>query len=84
VPFQQVRLAKPFANGIFTGMAEGWIADVVGQTGCGNDGAKIPGFDVLQAVPGNDFTTHQGAQRPSDTTDLQAVRQASTDIVALG
>ena len=84
MPFKQAGMAKPFANGIFAGMAERWIADVVSQAGGGNDSPEITRLDVLQAMPGNDFTTHHGAQRTPDTTDFKAVCQAGADIVALG
>ena len=81
---EQPGIPEPFADGVLSGVAEGWIADIVGQAGGGDDGAEIGGLDVLQAVAGDDLAAHQGAQGASDATGLQAVGQAGTDIVALG
>jgi hypothetical protein len=39
--FEQPGIAEPFADGILAGMAEGRIADVVGQAGGGDDRPEI-------------------------------------------
>jgi hypothetical protein len=74
---------EPLADSILTSMTEGRIADIVGQTGRGDDGAEITRFDMLQTVPGDDFAPDHGAQRTPDATGLKAVRQARPHVIAL-
>ena len=75
---------RQLADGILAGMAERRIADVVGQTGGGDDGAEIARFDIAQAMPGDDLAADDSTQRAADATGLQAVRQAGADVIALG
>ena len=81
--FEQAGNAEPFADRILAGMAERRIADVVRQAGGGDDGAEIARFDILQPMPGDDFAADHGAQRATDATGLQAVRQAGAHVIAL-
>lgn len=49
-------LLKPVANGVFTGMAERWVADVVGQTGRLHDHAQIAGVAPFRQGVAQGFT----------------------------
>lgn len=84
MPVEQTGIAEPLAYSVLAGVAERRVTDVVGQAGSGNDGAEITRFDILEAVPCDDLATDDGTQRATDAAGLQAVRQAGTDVVALG
>ena len=60
------------------------VADIVRQAGCGDDGTEIARFDMVQVVPGDDLAADHRAQRATDATRLQAVRQAGAYVIALG
>ncbi|MNH40690.1 hypothetical protein D3C79_1020460 [compost metagenome] len=63
-------LLEPMADGIFTGMAERRVADVVGQARRLHNHAQIAGFAPLRQLFAQGFTDPH-AQRATDTTDLQ-------------
>lgn len=42
-PATACRLFEPVTDGVFTGVAEGWVANVVGQAGRLDDHAQIAG-----------------------------------------
>ena len=74
---------EPLTDSVLTSMTEGRIPNIVGQTGRGDDGAEITGFDILQTVPGDNFAPDYSAQRTPDATGLKAMRQARPHVIAL-
>jgi len=85
IPFKRQLQAVPFQggfNGVFTGMAEGRIADVMGQAGGGNNGGDIGRHDrsgqgpfLRQPLP------CQHAEGRTDVGYLQAMRQACAHVI---
>ena len=75
---------EPQPDGVFAGVAERWIADVVRQTGGGDHRAEILRIDPLQSMTTDHAVADHGAQRAADAGHFQAVGQAGTDVVALG
>lgn len=85
IPFKRQLQAVPFQggfNGVFTGMAEGRIADVMGQAGGGNNSGDIGRHDrsgqgpfLRQPLP------CQHAEGRTDVGYLQAMRQACAHVI---
>ena len=72
------------ANGVFAGVAEGRVADVVGEAGGGYDVANVGGMDGSQTVAFDDVESNGGAEGAPDATGFEAVGEARADVVALG
>ena len=76
-------LLEPVADGIFTGMAEGRVADVVGQAGRLHHHPQVAGFaPVGQGAADRLADPH--AQGAADATDFQGVGQARVDVIVAG
>lgn len=73
-------LLKPVANGVFAGVAEWRVADIVGQAGGLHHHAQI-----ARRAPVRQFVTQHLAdahgQRTADAADFQGVGQAGVDMV---
>lgn len=73
-------LLEPVADGVFAGVAEGRVADVMGQARGLHDHAHVGGVaPVRQAVADDLADAH--AQRAADTADFQRVGQAGMDVI---
>ena len=76
-------LLEPVANGVFAGVAERRVADVVGQAGRLNDHSQVTGgAPVRQAVAQGFADAH--AQRAADTADFQRMGQTRVDMIVAG
>jgi len=79
-PAASGRLLKPVANGIFTGVPERRVADVMGQAGRLHHHAQVARFTPVGqgATQGFAYAHAEGA---ADAADFQGVGQASMDMV---
>lgn len=76
-------LLEPVADGVFAGVAERRIADVVGQARRLHDHAQVTRLaPVGQGLAQGLADPH--AQRTADATDFQRVSQAGVDVVVAG
>ena len=76
-------LLEPVANGVFAGVAERRVADVVSQAGRLHDHPEVTRFaPVWQAV--TQGFAHPHAKRAADATDFQGMGQACMDMVVAG
>lgn len=82
-PATSGRLLEPVANGIFTGMAERRIADVVGQTSRLHHHAEVGRVAPFGQGTAQGFA-HSHAQRTADATDFQRMGQARVNMVVAG
>ena len=76
-------LLEPMADGVFAGMAEGRVADVMGQAGRLHDHAQVAWLAPVRQGFAQGFADAH-AQRAADAADFQRVGQARVDMVVAG
>lgn len=63
-------LLEPVADGVFAGMAERWVANVVGQAGRLHDHPQVTGLAPVRQAVTQGFA-HPHAERAADAADFQ-------------
>ncbi|MNY22768.1 hypothetical protein D3C86_1564070 [compost metagenome] len=76
-------LLEPVPDGVFAGVAEGRVADVVGQAGRLHDHPQVTRVAPVGQGIADGFTDAH-AQRAADATDFQRVGQARVDVIVTG
>lgn len=76
-------LLEPMANGIFAGMTERWVADVVGQAGRLHDHPQVTGVAPVGQGAANGLADAHTQGTPH-TTDFQRVGQPGMDMIVAG